>query len=207
MCSPTALGPYCLFGVIVIDSCLVGGNKCSEISSHKIQRCLGERRRASVHVTSENYFWRATRARPHTLTVVLLLARACTWLHNHMPYFLCNLKSPFSLLISHSLYECAHAIHHKHTHSHTHRASRETCSACESCLETKKDGFHLLQLDMCHGNHILTTSQLDETCTGPWPNGRGDLKTKEGLPPWHPAISSCSPSCLFNMTCILQIFL
>lgn len=93
------------------------------------------------------------------------------------------------------------------THTHTHRASRKTCSACESCLETKKDGFHLFQLDMCHGNHILTTSQLDETCTGPWPNGRGDLKTKEGLPPWHPAISSCSPSCLFNMTCILQIFL
>lgn len=117
MCSPTALGPYCLFGVIVIDSCLVGGSKCSEISSHKRPRCLGERRRASVHVTSENCFWRATRARPHTLTVVLLLARACTWLHNHMPYFLCNLKSPFSLLISHSLYECAHAIHHKHTHT------------------------------------------------------------------------------------------
>lgn len=111
-------------GVIVIDSCLVGGNKCSEISSHKRPRCLGERRRASVHVTSENCFWRATRARPHTLTVVLLLARACTWLHNHMPYFLCNLKSPFSLLISHSLYECAHAIHHRHTHSHTQSISQ-----------------------------------------------------------------------------------
>lgn len=44
-----------------------------------------------------------------------------TSLHNHMPYFLCNIKSPFPLLISHSLYEFAHiSITQIHTHTYSH---------------------------------------------------------------------------------------
>lgn len=41
-----------------------------------------------------------------------------TWLHNNLPYFLCKLKSPFSLLISLSpQHACAHAsIASRYTH-------------------------------------------------------------------------------------------
>ena len=55
-----------------------------------------------------------------------------TWLRNHMPYFLCNLKSPFSLLISHSLYARAHTHAHTHTQTHTHKHThhRHTLPVC-----------------------------------------------------------------------------
>lgn len=80
-----------------------------------------------------------------------------TWLHNHMPYFLFNLKNPFSPLdISFPICMCT-CIQNKHT-PNTHVQNIQH----ESCLETVKAGFHLLQLDEFHGNRILGTSQLDE---------------------------------------------
>lgn len=60
----------------------------------------------------------------HTLKsgthVRALCAHKHTWLRNHMPYFLCNLKSPFSLLVSHSLYARPNT-HHGHTHAVCHQ--------------------------------------------------------------------------------------
>lgn len=87
-----------------------------------------ERRQASVCVTSESSFRRAMHAHPHSLAEescmnVYPRTHEHTWLHNNMPYFLCNLKSPFSLLISPSQYACAHAsIANIHACTQTHIA-------------------------------------------------------------------------------------
>lgn len=105
----------------------------------------------------------------HTLTAAGMHMPAHTNTHGYTitcPSSSVTSKSPLYLLISHSLYECAH-ISIANTRSRT-----KTFSACESCLETRREWFHLLQLDVFHGNRILTTSQLDETCAASWPNGR-----------------------------------
>lgn len=109
-----------------------------------------------------------THAHTHTLTAAGMHMPAHTNTHGY------TITCPSSSVTSKAHYliqrmryqECAH-ICIANTHSRT-----KTFSACESCLETRREWFHLLQLDVFHGNRILTTSQLDETCAASWPNGR-----------------------------------
>lgn len=83
-----------------------------------------------------------------------------TWLHNEMPYFLCNLKKMLSLLSLWyvTCHTCAcTCIHPTHTHTLTPVACFPPKQYASSAWKPRdgRRGAHLLQLDIFHGNRIL----------------------------------------------------
>lgn len=142
-------------------------------------------------------------------TPVHIIMHKHTSLHNHMPYFLCNIKSPFSLLISHSLYEFAHrSITQIGTYTHTLSPHQNThvnpawklerrsfiCSNWTFSMATAS------WLPASYMSHVRHTDPMAETMLEQWPDNNREL---DFLPSLAPPMSTA----LKTPTHLLEIFL